>query len=64
MGEMAYGQLPMTQMEPPLGLPNYFLSQQTTVPKDDFMDTFDQTHDHNKLIPSRTLAANLGLHPV
>jgi hypothetical protein len=63
--EMAHGQLPMKMLEPALGLPNFFIVQPTTVPKDNFLETFYQTHGHHELVTSsRTLAVNLTQHMV
>jgi hypothetical protein len=62
MGEISYGQLPMTMLEPPLGLPNYFLEKPTVVPDKAFVTTFYQTHAHSELLPPRLLAGNVDNH--
>jgi hypothetical protein len=63
-GEMAHGQLPMIMLESALGLPNFFIAQPTTVPNNNSMVTFYQTHGHQELVTSQTLAINLTQHMV
>jgi hypothetical protein len=54
----------MFTVEPPLGLPNYFISQATPIPNKDVVDAFYQNHAPSNCIPSQTLAAGLTTYPV
>ena len=56
--DMSNGQLPAVLVEPPTGLPNYFLAQPTLVPDDALVDTFYQTHRADELIPARIAVAS------
>jgi hypothetical protein len=62
MGKINLGQLPMMMLEPALGLPNFFLSQMTTVPNKAMTKAFYAAHDHQELVPSQTVATNLDNH--
>jgi hypothetical protein len=64
MGEIHLGQLPMMMLEPALGLPsNFILSQMTRVPNEAITEAFNASvHDHQELVPSRTVAANVDNH--
>jgi hypothetical protein len=50
--------------EPPLGLPNYFLSQPRNVPEDDYVTTYFQARPQKDLLQSCTTAANLVQYPI